>query len=1099
MGVFMLNVYYSNQLVAQKDLLVRILKEDPNPDPFSQETILIQSLGMMQWLKMAIAEHIGVSGHIDFVYPTSFVWKQYRALLPEVPEKDVFSRYQMLWRLMRLLPEQIEQPALSPLKTYLAGSDQLKLYQLSDKIADLFDQYLVYRPEWLLAWENNNDQQIIDEIESSITFKQKNPENLSEVVHWQGVLWNALVKDISGNKEDNSQEKDSDKKKKELHRAALQKEYLAKLEKLSEQDKAKLPKRIFVFGMSSIPAMQLKMLTKLSEYCTIHLFFTNPSQSYWGDQQDERVLEKLALEQPILLDDIQQYTQGNMLLSIWGKQGKECFNLLEEIGEGGNIISMFEPYSDKQNLLAQIKQSVFEFHNELDYQPFEQDYSVQIHACHSKMREVEVLHNRLLSWFEQDPTLTPKDIIVLSPDVDGYAPYINAVFSRYDKQDPRHIPFALSDQKISQIDPVIASFLTLLDFKEKVFSVDEILELLNVESIRQQYNISETEQIMLREWIISSGIRMGISIDNPQWQNYNSWQNGLNRLLLGNALKEENNPWQHILALDESYGLSAEVIGRFAFFMENLTAWQQALKQDHPITEWRGLLSLLLEQFYANDNTQSESVLLIQKAITEITQQIENSQFVENIEIDVLYQQFDNYFSDHRSNLNFMVGKVNFCTLLPMRAIPFKIVCVLGMNEGEFPRQQSINNFDLMYYHHRKGDRAKRDDDRYLLLEALLSAQEIFYMSYIGQSLIDNQEKLPSILVSQFLDYLKVSGVDLAVNCHPMTVFSPENFLHGKRSYDEEWVKALTTSDRKDFLTVLVRDKQERPREISLNDLVAFVQDPVKFFFNRQLGIKFEQYDEQIEPNEIFELSALERYQLRDQLLEVDKAEQEQFFINAKLKGELPASGFGELSTQMLAESVEPLRIQLADYLHAPKALYEINCQHCVSLAQETLDVRVQGYIPNFFGNGEVVQWRVGSLKDKYLIQAWIYYLYLSLKEEKPAFSFYFSEAGQVKCLRFKAISSSQAQVLLVRYLHDYLVSFERLMPVLNEGLLKYAGEAKKVKDDEEKHRTLFNKKLSEINNPYFARIPQQEWDMAQIQAQTQAWFDLMCEYQEIV
>lgn len=179
--------------------------------------------------------------------------------------------------------------------------------------------------------------------------------------------------------------------------------------------------------------------------------------------------------------------------------------------------------------------------------------------------------------------------------------------------------------------------------------------------------------------------------------------------------------------------------------------------------------------------------------------------------------------------------------------------------------------------------------------------------------------------------------------------------------------------------------------------------------------------------------------------------------------------------------------------------MYEIDYQHCVSFAQETLDVRVQGYIPHFFDNGEVVQWRVGGLKDKYLIQAWIYHLYLSLKDAKPAFSFYFSEAEQVKCLRFKAISSSQAQALLERYLHDYLLSFERLMPVLNEGLLKYAGEVKKVQDDEEKCRTLFNKKLSEINNPYFARIPQQEWDMTQIQAQTQAWFDLMCEYQEIV
>lgn len=183
------------------------------------------------------------------------------------------------------------------------------------------------------------------------------------------------------------------------------------------------------------------------------------------------------------------------------------------------------------------------------------------------MREVEVLHNQLLQMFERNPTLAPKDIIVMSADIDKYAPYINAVFARYEKGDKRYIPFTLSDQKVTAIDPIIAGFLTLLNLKESDFSAESLLDLLDVKTLRERFNLQEQDLQTLRHWVNQVGIRFGLHIQQDDWQNHNTWENGLTRLLLGTSLKAESGIWQDSVAFNESYGLSATLVG----FWQNLS------------------------------------------------------------------------------------------------------------------------------------------------------------------------------------------------------------------------------------------------------------------------------------------------------------------------------------------------------------------------------------------------------------------------------------------------------------------------------------------------------------------------------------------------
>lgn len=1069
----MFYVYYSNQLENHKELLVNILSSDPNPNPFVQETVLVQSLGMAQWLQMQIAEKIGVSGNVQFPYPTSFLWQQYRLLFPELPAENLFDRNLIVWRLMRIIPTFLAQPEFAALAFYLQQPDQLKQYQLAAKIADLFDQYLVYRPHWLVHWEKGNDQLILNEIRQNLRFKTRRPEELEQTVRWQGILWNALVEDIR---------KESDEVVfNTSHRAYLQQRYFDKLDSLSEAERAKLPERLFVFGITALPATQLAVLKKLSEFCNVHLFFTNPSEEFWGDQLEDRVIEKLALNENVDEQDVQTLleNQGNPLLSSWGKQGKEFLNLILE-QEPDNIVPYYNPLTQSDTLLTQVKRAVLRFENQSDFSRTKQDNSIQIHACHSKMREVEVLHNHLLDLFEHNPSLAPKDIIVMSADIDSYAPYIESVFSRYGYQDSRYIPFTLSDQTISRIDPVVQSFLSLLALKEKRVSVDEIFDLLNVNAIRRQYGVGEAELETLREWIQRAGIRAGLQIDNDLWQNYNSWENGLNRLLLGSSLSTAHGVWQETVGLDESYGLSAELSGVLAKFMENLTAWYALLQQPQSISQWQSALFDLLNAFYADDEESADSLLLLQNSISQLSEQISQADFHDPIEIDVLLQRFSQQLGEQRSNLNFLVGKVNFCTLLPMRAIPFKVVCLLGMNDGEFPRQQAVNGFDLMQYAYQKGDRAKRDDDRYLFLEALLSAQDKLYISYIGRALKDNQKKYPSILVAQLIDYVNARlGEEEQLNVleHPMTVFSPNNFKDKHFSYDKEWLLATASvGESNEFLNDITG--RELPHEIELEQLIHYVQDPLKFYFNTHLGVRFETQEREQAESELFSLSGLERYNFFKDLILLEPEQNARYFDIAKFQGNLPACAFGELAVNELNSTIAPFKAALAPYLNQPQQRIEID----YNVEYQGKTIRLYGDIPNRIGN-EILLWRVGDLRDKDCIMAWIYHLLLQRNDEQPLrVRFYYRKGKKAECLEFQPLAKAEAEMQLQRYIHAYLSSFTRLTWAISEKI------------DEALELDGLRKQLHTSENPYLQRVMAQsrELNVTELHQTTQDWFALM-------
>lgn len=1112
-------VYYSNQLEKQKEILSSLFKSLPPEDPFQQDIILVQSPNMAQWLQIELAKETGISANLKFPMPASFIWQLYAQNLPATALENPFDKDSMMWRLMRLIPIFLEKENFSPLRNYLSSSphsEQYKLYQLSSKIADLFDQYLVYRPEWIFAWEKGEDEQITDQI-------QKQQPNLNDTLFaqiqgntkWQGELWRALVVDVKSDVNEAT------------HRAALHNQFLALL--ADKKAPKKLPLRIFIFGIPALPTAYLNILQAISSEVDIHLFFNNPCQEYWGDISDLRLdylrsrkryqFNKQDENQPLFSED--QLSQlenaqfdvtyqkenlqlGNPLLAAWGKMGRDFLYTLvrDEEHIPTYPVNAYQEI-ESNSLLGQLQSQILHLENK-PLNIAKNDRTLTLHSCHSAMREVEVLHDYLLDLFNQDPSLTPKDVVVMVADINQYTPYIQAVFGQKNGDVPQ-IPFSLSDNKLSESDVLVSSYLTLLRLKESNFSAEDVLALLDIPAMRERFNISLADLPLVREWVADSGIRVGLQ-KNQDGINFNSWQAGLERMILGYAMREEQGIWQDSLGLNSSYGLKGELAGNLSHFFTALSALHETLQQAHSIEKWQEILTALLSDFFVRNEDTSDMIFYIQEKINELAEHLKTLHFNEELQAEVIADVITMKLEDAPNSLKFLAGKVNFCTLLPMRSVPFKVVCLLGMNDADYPRTQIPNSFDLMQYHYQKGDRVRRDDDRYLFLEALLAARDYCYISYVGRSITDNQPKEPSVLVSQLLDYINQGQSENALTVieHPMTAFSPDNFKYNEkftRSFATKWlpIAQFDASSNNSEFAVTMTENPEKIEEVELDSLVSFVENPVKFFFEKQLGVYFRDKDERIADSENFTLSGLDNYSLNNDLIYLDEQNFADYFRQAEVKGVLPRAEFGKVYAENIRDNVLEFKEKIADLGEPKQASIDFNI--AVDWQNENQKIRLFGYMDALFGDDlQVIHWHFAKYKDRYCIRPWIYYLIQCVTQENavPA-----KLITQDKILELPPIEREVALAQLQIYVKDYLQSqIEiQLVPTIRNINDFIVDDESAVDFD-----NIFEKlqALTESNgfgskaDPYWSRVLaqtsrfKQPENIAKLLKQTKAWFGLL-------
>ncbi len=439
------------------------------------------------------------------------------------------------------------------------------------------------------------------------------------------------------------------------------------------------------------------------------------------------------------------------------------------------------------------------------------DRSLSIHVCHSPQREVEVLHDRLLAMLEADPTLTPRGYHRHGGGYRQLQPlYTGGVWRR---QRRSLAAWAISDRRARESHPVLQAFITLLSLPDSRFASEDVLALLDVPVLAARFNITEEGLRYLRQWVNESGVRWGMDDDNVRELDLpatgqHTWRFGLTRMLLGYAMDSREGEWQSVLPYDESSGLIAELVGNLASLLMQLNLWRRGLAQQRPLAEWLPVCRDLLNDFFLPDSETEAALALIEQQWLAVIDSGLEAQYGEQVPLTLLRDELAQRLDQQRISQRFLAGPVNICTLMPMRSIPFKVVCLLGMNDGVYPRTLPPLGFDLMSQKPQRGDRSRRDDDRYLFLEALMSAEQTLYISYIGRSIQDNSERFPSVLVQELVDYIGQSHClagDEELDCdasearvkahithlHTRMPFDVANFQEDEnKSYAREWLAA---------------------------------------------------------------------------------------------------------------------------------------------------------------------------------------------------------------------------------------------------------------------------------------------------------------------
>lgn len=890
----MLNVIYSNRTEILLDALLEILAQ-PLSSPLVPEYVVVPGAAVGRWLTLRIAERFGICTNIRFLFPAQFIWQALRALAPQ-PGSDSsgFVPEINAWRLFRLLPPLASAPGFEPVAHYLADADECQRYELAAQIGGCFDRYLVFRPDWVREWESGGSG------------------------HWQARLWRELVGEGGVQ-----------------HWVHGYDAFLSALKQISAEA-ASLPARVAVFGVHALSPSYLQVLNALSSRLIVHLLQLDPCREYWGDIIAPRTQAKLMEEGSAVADYAET---GNALLASMGRHGRDFIDAINDITDQAED-RYGAPAED--TLLARVQRDILELRDadsaeiqgdsgREETAPGETgDGSIAVHSCHSPLREVQVLHDQLLAMFERWPDLTPGDIVVMTPDVERHAPAVSAVFGT--APDGCHIPYTLSDIHAVSGDRISAVFLDLLSLGDDRFDVQRVLAPLDLPAVRRRFELSEEECERFRDWVRESGIRWGAdasmrgALGLPA-SGEHTWQYGFDRLLLGHALPRVDALFGELLPCDGAEGTRARSLGKLLGYYDALLAVRTETQATRSAEKWAALLrrwiaTLLL----AEDDEEEDAIDGLLEAITLLDEEIALAGVTEPLSAAVIRMRLEQLLGADRAGIAAVRGAVAFCNLSALPAIPSPVICLLGMDGDRFPRNPPRPDFDLMAAGWRRGDRSRRDEDRYLFLLALLSARRCLYLSYVGQDLHDNSSIPPSVLVDELLDYIDRyprnadddPRRDTLVVKHPLQPFSARYFdgldarLFSYRQGNCIAPVGGAGTRRPPFIPEPLPPADEQWTQLSVDELLDFYRHPVRFLLQRRLRIDLSVHAQELECSEPFELPPREAVRMREEwMARVQRGvsvQEAQALMRAG--GLLPHGPVGDLILGEEAAAAEALRVR---------------------------------------------------------------------------------------------------------------------------------------------------------------------------------------------
>ncbi len=932
-----INLQVSNSLTQLAKNLCQNLQQQQN-SVFTPHCLVTQTDGMNNWLKLQMASNMGIAANYKFLKPNDLIQQVYHLFLPWGDAKPL-SAHNQTWLLYKLLAD------TEFIKRYKTVSDyyntqhsdkEIKRLALAEKVADLFDQYQIYRPQLIQGWNQASTTEVNN-------------------YDWQKYLW-IKTKNLSN---------------RQLIDKTLVSDFISTA-LFDPQNQRKLNQNmpaVHLFGLSITTDYHLDLFYKIGQYINICFYIINPAPAvYWFEDRSEKQLA--IFKNKSFNHDIQN--QGNALLTNWGGIIKDTFGLLfknEALLNAYETIGIEEPLPN--TLLRSIQQDIFNNavasdRNTLNIAQI-LDGTITINNCFTPVREVEVLYNYLVQLIDNksNEQFSARQIVVMVSDIDAYAPYIKAVFSNA----PYKFPFTIADESLTSDDSLIGALKAILNLNAQNFKAEEVIQLLDHSYIKNRFGIYDLK--LVRNLVKQANIRFGIAGNLENESVFISWQYGLKRIIYGLCISggdEYFGTEPSIFPLDLVEDSNATTAIRFCHFVQVLITTITQRDKNRDLNQWILYIENVLQNliFEPNEETDEDYDLLI----NQLAKYKELDGIVtEALSYDVFTHNLLKNLGTATRTSTFVTGGITFCSLIPMRSIPFKVVALLGLNFDKFPRKEKPVSFNLMDKK-QAGDRNVKENDKHLFLETLLSAQQYLYISYVGQSVKDNTAIPPSALVDELLDYIQTACIDSdnvakkLVKKHPLHSFSVKyddanfglrNYLDDLKTETSPTLNTTTPTQEYDFST------------IDLDKMVGFFKNPFKGYYNNVLNIYYKTEDVLLPETELFDLDNLQKWAFKNDLLLMDDAQ-----INAAQNkwvktGQLPLKNMATVNLQAIKKEVADVK----------KLFFE--CVGNTIEQSQTIEITlnpstIKGNITDIYNDRLVVIcW--SKNERKYLLDAYIKYL----------------------------------------------------------------------------------------------------------------------------
>lgn len=755
-----ISVIRASRLEALLDPLVGLLDAAPPANVLAPQTVIAAHPGMRHWLAGALAGKRGSGGivaNLRITLPSTWLDELALAVLDSTAVAVApYRRDRLRWRIHELLPG-VDDPQV---RAYLGSGDTARRrYQLADRLARLYTQYLTYRPDWLQAWERGRD-------------------DLPEPT-FLALLWRQLHAAIGT-----------------PHRGERVHALVRELARHPEKQATFEP--LHIFGVSHLAHAELDLLRAVAQVRPVVLYVPDPCREYWAGLRGERAqLREMALRTDFTEDSERFFQQlGHPLLADWGRMGQHFMLNLQNVEDA--IRMDVRHWQDERpieggGLLQRLQESL----RQLDparaaplaggYATAMADRSLRVHLCHTRLRELEVLRDVLLHELAERPELKPSDIVVMAPDIQAYVPLLPVVFGESGRA-YGPLPYHLADVAVARTHPLLEAFSRLLDIPDARLGAPELLDLLEVPEIARALALTEDDRETLTRWLRQS--RVAWALDGEHRARFGvpaieettfAW--GMDRLLAGYAMGDaaagQGQAWSlpdgELWPVEGVHGPQAQVLGALDRLLLELAALQRDTAQARTASAWATRLQQLLDALFridARDSQAVEALSLLRRFIQATAAETADCGLDPPLDFAVVRDVLRERLAAAPERQRFLLGGVTFCGMVPQRAIPFQVVAVLGLNDGEFPRNASDAGLDLMARHRRLGDRDVRSDDRYLFLETVMAAREVLHLSYLAEGVRDGKPRNPAAPLAELLQFLDeqadLRAVDADIDEHPL-------------------------------------------------------------------------------------------------------------------------------------------------------------------------------------------------------------------------------------------------------------------------------------------------------------------------------------------